>query len=318
MKKYESKIVKSKMKPIRSKVNMKPVRGKIKSLNVAVEEPKPVVEECKTKKMGFNFDPNSLTFSRRFRWTMESQSLPCDFFKTVEFDYAKRQVKFKYYDVIHENKGFHAFIWADLLGKHRLPGEALTFIAYDGCGNVLYKQVFEGLELLEHTSNMFDYESSDAADQTIKVSYRNVNIETLIGTNKVTNNNTKIHFEDKNGVKITGQAPAYMNKLKGDVEEVKFCHLNATTFVPGKLNWEKAIISTESVEIRRHVASMMAGGLKCSVAVITEFEQDVAIEQWKLINAWPTSVDFNEKNSEFGLRFSELTYENLIPRGLNA
>lgn len=109
-------------------------------------------------------------FLRKFRWRLEGKYLPSYFAKSVRFNYAAKTITLSYYDVIDNEGGMHAFIWADSLQSNQLSDEELTFTTMDGRGKELYCVVFKGLSLLDHAT-YFDYLSSDPSTTELIIKY---------------------------------------------------------------------------------------------------------------------------------------------------
>ena len=307
--------------------NKKP-KGTVKSSKVpcAVEQDvlkKQLLSDCKTeekpkKSMGIGpLGSPDLIFSRKFRWTLEGQHLPAHFVKNVKFDYVNKKITFEYYDVATSTDGFHALVWADHLGKRKLPDETLTFSTYDGCGVELDRQIFKGLKLLAHYCD-FDYASSDEATQNIVVSYEYINIELLVCPSPIKNYEWKMHFEDEDGRQLTPQSMVLLTERPNlSLEETEINHLNAKLFLPGKARWEHVKV-VASKEVRVHVAKLSAAlaerntEIPRHTAVLTYCENGEDVEQWRLKAVWVLNANFGEKECEFKLHHSGVEYRNLV------
>lgn len=144
------------------------------------------VKPCKTEhdnriNMGMGKLGNiHIDISRMFRWTMENDKLPPDFFRKVSINYKAKRIDFEYYDVVDSVEGMHALLWA--LGLEEEPNDKLKFTTYNGCGCKLYSCEFSNLRLLDHESQ-FDYAISDPACQKISVGYGKVDVQ--LAFNKV-------------------------------------------------------------------------------------------------------------------------------------
>lgn len=174
--------------------------------------------------IGLLGDP-SLVFVRKFRYTLKSEHLPCDFVVSTKIDYKERTLSFVYYDVKKEGEadGIHALKWAQRMEYKVYPNETLELCTYDGCGTELYKVKFFGLELLEHKSD-FDYNTSDVSAQQIKVSFTDYILDDLVF--KYPSSVTK---QTKLGIKTN--IPVY----DSNAEETELNFLNATINIPGRV-----------------------------------------------------------------------------------
>ena len=132
-----------------------------------------MTQEKKHQPMGIGLlGSPTITFVRKFRYTLEAPHLPKDFVVSTKIDYQNRTLSFVYYDVQDKQDAYHALKWAQAMEHNLHPDERLTLKTYDACGGELYTVIFDKLTLLEHTSD-FDYATSDMSCQNIKVQFEN-------------------------------------------------------------------------------------------------------------------------------------------------
>ena len=241
-------------------------------------------------------------FSRKFRWTFGSTSLPQEFMRNVKFDYANRIIKFSYYDIVSKDGGMQALVWAD-----KIPDEDMIFTTYDGCGNPLYTLVFSGITLINHEAN-FDYESSDVATTELTIKYDNIH-KKLIGCPDVFKRHKwKICLPDPEGTNEV----EYDFKWRGDqqrpnlnIEEVEVNHLNAMMFLPGKAKW-----SNLELELPWGVYEQMNG--KKTDMSLKLYINDKMVEMWQLHDCWIDSASFDRSRCMAKIYFASVQYSNNI------
>lgn len=276
------------------------------------------MEEVKRVNMGIGELGNPNTeISRSFRWLFEADNLVSHFFKSVNFDYKKKLIKFEYYDVVTKNHNMDALVWASKIQGGLLPDEKMTFTALDGCGNEIYKTGFSGLELLEHTSAFFDYAKSDAATQTIVLSYKTMGISLFEPkTNEVKfdegKDNWTIQFKDMEGNVLSAEIPVTLkDKPIAEIEETEINFLNAKTWIPGKPVWQTMGVETGIGYMKTVSEAFLQVYQHKKLQIVLNYKKGQRkIETWTLNNASIPCYDTIAKQEKcsFTLRYDSVNY----------
>lgn len=110
-------------------------------------------------------------FNVQFRFIIESN---CGSKKlknfTNKFSFNENSIKMSVIDVIDDEEGNIGWNYFYLL-KNQIY-ESLTFTSYDGKSNILYKIIFEDVELKDHKMK-FDYNSMEWAIHKFFLNYKN-------------------------------------------------------------------------------------------------------------------------------------------------
>ncbi len=168
----------------------------------------------------------NLIFIRTFRYTISAKNLPEHLTKNLSIDYLNKTIGLSIYEISEGNKPKHniqVHKWLENVNK------PLTITTYDGCGNPIYQMVLKGLKLLSRTSE-FNYSVSDITTQEIKLSF----------------NEYKFKYEKnadfgKSMPEPKTKEPERPCKCNLELEETEISHMNAKTWIPGKVKKVKII-----------------------------------------------------------------------------
>jgi hypothetical protein len=151
---------------------------------------KKFVEESKSspgvKEMGLG-EMNDFVFVRKFRWTIESDSLNEWTAKNVVIDQHNKTIELELYEVVDKASQVLSLSFLELV-KHGRK-DKYTFTTYSGCGEELYKHVFENVSLEKIHPQEFDYASSE--ESTLKITLKYEDVKTLQGKSLQTSSQQK-------------------------------------------------------------------------------------------------------------------------------
>ena len=176
----------------------------------------------------------TITFARKFRFTLEGTGLPEYFVKKAYVDYFYKVLSFAYLDVHDGDESFSALKWArNLEDNHK--DSILTLTTYDGCGATLYKVTFKDLRLIDHTSD-FDYESSDPSAQNIAVKFATWDVEyfAIPEFNKLTDEELAKRDAEE-GTQQAGRIQDAVKTYNNAYGDTKVHFLNSVLTIPGKV-----------------------------------------------------------------------------------
>lgn len=155
-----------------------------------------LVKENSNYPMGLGTLGNeNINFVYKSRFTLNGNTLPESFVKSVKIDYFNKILKFSYIDNIENGKGIQGLIWAKSLSEGCIKNEELTLITYNEIGKTLYKVKFYNLSLEGHTSD-FDYSLSEVSTQEITVNFEKYSLVLFSESNEI---DLKINNLVKNG-----------------------------------------------------------------------------------------------------------------------
>lgn len=259
----------------------------------------------------------TLIFVRKFRWTLTaSQHLPEHFVRSVDFDFVKKQVRFRYMEIhIEDEDDIIIQRWAE----SDLKDEVMRFTTFNGCGSPLYEYVFFGLKIVEDKAN-FDYASSEESCREIVVSYDDYE---------------RRYFDKKGEMKIVKKRKwwQWTIQIEGHqelnvqpserptlhIEETELNHMNAKMWVPGKASWmplDLALTHFEKQQLPALITSVAQKRSHFKAAFrLYRFDETKPdnrgelMETWELDDAWVQSTHNQGGYYHIVLRFSDVKYE---------
>jgi hypothetical protein len=221
--------------------------------------------------------------------------------KDVKFDHSAKTITFSYYDVVGNNDGMEALVWADNLSNKRLFGETMTFKTLDGCGNVLYILKFTNLSLLEHKAE-FDYSSSDPATTVLTVKYEIIHKQLVACPDEFKRYTWKLLVAGR-------EIPVFVNNRPSvNIEETEISHLNATMFLPGSAKWEplKLTLSAEDLKSVLDINKVLMGQ-KFNVD-LKLYENELLRETWQLNNVFVVNTTIFDSTTDMEIYYDSVRY----------
>ena len=245
----------------------------------------------------------SVTFARKFRWTLESEGLPEYYVKKLNIDYFNKTLKFEYYDVCDsEGGGFHIFNWLENMKNY--ASDRMMFRLYDGCGYEMFKVDFSSLTLLEHHAD-YDYELSEISTQVVALKYGHHQFECSYGNLRKT----------RWGASFEGcpdEIHVVLDKRPNvRIKEQELPFLNTKTWIPGTAQWENVIFTLADPRKadKRIYAKLLSFGKPMNVT-LTYYENNIMLESWNLKDAWVRNMDSGKYR--FDLQYSTVEYKSYV------
>lgn len=120
-------------------------------------------------------DHNAVEFSRKFRWRLDSKTLPdlSQYVVEVQHDYFNKSLSATVLDAIVNGKPvIHSWILATLLDSSK---EEFSLSQFEGNGYLLYKKVLKGIKLIGHKCNHnYECDGDDLMDHELLFTYETI------------------------------------------------------------------------------------------------------------------------------------------------
>lgn len=244
--------------------------------------------DSKPTNMGLTKEQINTIFVRKFRWTVESElGIPTPFLTKFDVDWTRREIHLAAYETVNEHDNDVPILkWLDEIVSGK--PEELYFRTFDGCGNMLYSVVFDGITLLEQRSS-FDYSISDVSTQHVKLSYQSAK-RFFKGPEKKTY--WQIVIEDV-ATKISLKEPPSVT-----IEDVPHSYLNTTDYLMGSpiskplelyFNEEAPLLVTKPTNVK-----------------LQSFENGVMTQCWLLNDFWFREYDASKSSAK-------ASYSRMVP-----
>lgn len=266
-------------------------------------------KEAKNRNMGLGVlgDP-SITFVRKFRWTMQGLGLPEHFMKKVAFDFAAKTINLEAYEIVLSNaEDIDIQRWLE----SNLNREELFFTTYDGCGTPLYQYVFSDLTLLSDKAD-FDYASSEESTRKVSLKYENCERRYLAGPKKEPlvikkGYDWTLNLEGSNAeyeVKVA-QRPQL------EIEETEINFLASKMWIPGKATWEDMTFSLDRQHDMKFLTLLIED--KAPTLHLNLYSRGVRqkLETWVLKNCRVQRLNQDDDKYIVTVRYNSVEYKNV-------
>jgi hypothetical protein len=270
---------------------------------------KQIQENTKNRSMGIGplGDP-TITFVRKFRWTMRGTNLREHFIKKVAFDFKKKLIDLDVMEVVCQgDDDIDVQRWLEAEWRN----EQLTFATYDGCGTPLYEYKFTGLELVEDKSD-FDYTSSEESSRKIKVSYTDYTRTFMLAPKGQVTSYPKKCFKWKLQSEDSPNEYLVKTEMRAalDVEETEINFLNAKTWIPGKATWQDIGFKLDRQFDMGFLTKLISNEQPTLLLHLYSGDLTHKFETWVLKNCRLLKMRHEEDQYEIGIRYTEAAYRN--------
>lgn len=157
---HQKKLIDNLIQKIKEVKEIRPARG-----NPNADQPE-MKQNMGLGKLGGRY----VVFVRSFRWTLNAPAYPeiTEWVQKINVNYIAKTMEIEVFD---ETDG-HVFQWIeDMMDDTKSVDFTLNH--YDGLGNKLFYNNFEGVEVKDHSVS-YDYKSSEVVTHKLKLSYKNM------------------------------------------------------------------------------------------------------------------------------------------------